>query len=263
MIAVTRCGAGPPLVIVHGAVAGSFAWGMVAPLLTSRFSVFILDRRGHGGSSNTAPYAVEREVEDIIAVLERIGEPAYLLGHSSGAILSLMVAEREQPLRRLILYEPPLWVGGIRPRPPIDLPERLDALLAAGDRDTALRTFLREGPGTPDAEIDRMRAHNGTGHEWSMMTARAHTLPHDARITTGYTLDPSRLRAVRTPTLLLLGSESPPWVQTDIGTLAATLPCSRIALLPGQDHLANIIAPDLLVREICRFLDVSGAVQGI
>src|SRR5262245_40440162 len=94
MIAVTRCGVGPPLVIVHGAVAGSFAWGMVAPLLTSRFSVFILDRRGHGESGNTAPYAVEREVEDIIAVLEHIGEPAYLLGHSSGAILSLMVAER-------------------------------------------------------------------------------------------------------------------------------------------------------------------------
>jgi pimeloyl-ACP methyl ester carboxylesterase len=254
MIAVARSGTGPPLVIVHGAVMGSIAWGMVASLLAPHCTVHALDRRGYGESGDTPPYAVEREIEDIVAVLGSIGEPAALLGHSSGAILALMVAERGQPLRRLMLYEPPLFIGGCRPRPVQDLPDRLEAFLAAGDRDAVLRTFLREGPAIPEPEIDRMQAGDGWDGGWAMLTAQAPALPHDARIATMYTLEPSRLRAIRTPTLLLLGSESPPWVQTDIGTLAATLPHSQIAILPGQEHLANVTAPDLLAREVVSFV---------
>ncbi len=252
-IAVTCSGTGPPLVIVHGAVMGSIAWHAVASLLASQFTVYALDRRGYGESGDTAPYTVAREIEDIIAVLDSIGEPASLLGHSSGAILALMVAERGQPLRRLMLYEPPLFIGGCRPRPAADLPDRLEALVAAGDRDAVLRTFLREGPAVPEAEIDRMQAGDGANDGWAMMASQARVLPHDARIATTYTLEPWRVRAIKTPTLLLLGGESLPWVQTDIGVLAATLPQSQIAILPGQDHLANVTAPDLLAREITQF----------
>ncbi len=252
-ITFNQSGFGPPLLIVHGATMGSVVWSGVAGLLAPHFTVYALDRRGFGESGDTAPYAVEREVEDIIAVLERIGEPTNLLGHSSGAILSLLVAERGQPLERLLLYEPPLFLGGQRPRPPRDLPERLDALLASGDRDAVLRTFLREGPGILDTIIDLMQGNDGTDEGWAVMAAQAHTAPHDARIAGTYTRDAARLRKITTPTLLLLGGASQPWVQADVETLAATLPNNRIAILPGQEHLANVTAPALLAREIMHF----------
>lgn len=254
-IAVTRSGVGPPVVIVHGAVMGSIAWGMVASLLAPHFSVYAIDRRGYGESGDTTPYAVEREMEDIVAVLDSIGEPAALHGHSSGAILSLMVAERGQSLRRLMLYEPPLFTGGHRPRPPMDLPERLDALLAAGDRKMTLATFLHEAVGAPDAEIEQMLQHDTADQSSKMMIANAHAVPHDARIATTYTPDAARLRSIQTPTLLLLGSASPRWVHADTELLAASLPDNRVVTMPGQDHIANVTAPDLLAHAITHFLE--------
>ncbi|MGZ8585348.1 MAG: alpha/beta fold hydrolase, partial [Actinomycetota bacterium] len=158
-IAVERCGDGPALVVVPGALSDFTAWMACAPLLANGRSVQVIDRRGRGGSGDAASYEPDREIDDVLAVLAAAGGPADLLGHSSGAILALQATERTPgELRRLVLYEPPVFLEE-DDRIPTDLPERLDALLASGDEDAALETFLREGPRSPDAEIRGSRRH--------------------------------------------------------------------------------------------------------
>ena len=133
-----RYGEGRPLVIVSGALFASELWRKVIPLISAQRSVVIVDRRGRGKSGNASTYAPEREVEDLLAVLEAVAAPVDLLGHSSGAILALQVAQRTPAqLERLIVYEPPVFFAAAD-RIAQDLPERLEALLDAGQPDAAV-----------------------------------------------------------------------------------------------------------------------------
>jgi pimeloyl-ACP methyl ester carboxylesterase len=249
-IAVERLGEGPPLVVVPGALSDHTAWMACAPLLASRRSAHVIDRRGRGASGDGPSTDPEREVEDVLAVLGAVGGPADLLGHSSGAILALRSAERAPgALRRLVLYEPPVFLDQ-EDQVPADLPERLDALLAAGEEDSALQMFMREGPRSPEAEIEVLRRHRA----WARMLAMAHTAPDDTRIQQGFDLDLRRLAAVRTPTLLLIGSESPARMRKASEAIANALPDVRIEEIPGQAHLAQLLAPDVLADAVDRFL---------
>ncbi len=244
-------GNGPPLVIVPGALSDATAWMACAPLLAAGRSVHVIERRGKGASGDGPVYDAEREIEDVLAVLVAVGGPADLLGHSSGAIISLDVAERTPPeLRRLVLYEPPVFLDR-EDRIPTDLPERLDALLAAGDEDTALETFLREGPRNTNAEIANLRGHHAA---WPRMLAMVHTVSYDARVQRGFDLNLDRLAAVRAPTLMLVGSESPPRARAGSFAIARVLPDVRIEELPGQAHLAQLLGPEVLADAVDRFL---------
>ena len=247
-IAFQRSGSGPPLVLAHAAIVDHRSWARVAPLLARHFTVYALDRRGRGASGAAPLYAVEREVDDLCAVLDAAGAPAYLLGHSSGAILALEAALRRPGLRGLVLYEPPLIGAG--QRPPAGLAERLEGLVAAGEHEAALRAFLREGPGLTEVEIDRMAA----GPNWAASVALAHTTPYDARIVDGYMPDRRRLRVFQPPALLLVGEASPGRMQAGAEALAAALPRGRIALLAGQKHFAIYTAPELFAQAVVSFL---------
>jgi pimeloyl-ACP methyl ester carboxylesterase len=141
-IACERTGAGPPLVLVHGTTGTMRRWAPVLPLLESRFTVYAIDRRGRGASGDTAPYAMEREFEDVAAVVDDIGEPCHLLGHSFGAICALEAACRTPNLRKLVLYEPPIPTPGHDAFEPAAL-ERLQHLLDAGDPEGVLTVFFR------------------------------------------------------------------------------------------------------------------------
>src|ERR1700722_893960 len=132
-IAYWREGSGPPLLLVHGGVCDHLAWRFVGPFLARKFTVYTCDRRGRGESGDTPPYAVERELDDIDALLQMIRDPAHLLGHSAGGILALLAAERTDSLLSLILYEPAFVVDGARQRPGPDVLEKMRSLLAAGD----------------------------------------------------------------------------------------------------------------------------------
>jgi pimeloyl-ACP methyl ester carboxylesterase len=251
-IAVERIGVGdgPPLVVVPGALSDVASWSACAPLLADGRGVYVVDRRGRGASGDAPAYAVEREIEDVLAVLDGLARPTDLLGHSSGAILALGAAERTPAhLRRLVLYEPPVFIDEDDRIPP-DLPERLDALLAEDDEDRALETFLLEGPRTPDPEIEWLRAHQG----WPRMLAMVHTVPYDARISQGFGPDLGRLASVRTPTLMLVGSLSPPRMRKGSEAIAASLPDVLVEELEGQAHLAQVLAPDALAAAVLRFL---------
>src|ERR671915_2340148 len=144
-IACWRSGEGPPLVLVHGAAANHGRWSPVLPALEERFTVYAIDRRGRGGSGDGDGYTMEREAEDIASVVDSIGEPVNLLGHSYGALLALEATLLTQNIRKLVLYDPGIEAG--EEIYPSEVIERLEALLEAGDRGEGVATTKRDVAG--------------------------------------------------------------------------------------------------------------------
>ena len=249
VLACWRQGQGAPLLLVHGGLCDHLAWYFVIPHLAQQFTVWTYDRRGHGESGNTLPHSVEREIEDIEALLGAIGEPAHLLGHSAGAILALGVAERSEHLRSLILYEPPFIIDGARNRPAPELLAEMERLLAAADPDGALRIAMRETVAMTDAEIDALQRSQG----WENLRGAATAIPYDWRIW-DERFDPEPLRTIGTRTLVMMGSTSPAWIRASTQAVAAALPRAELVTLAGQGHSAMFTAPELFVREVTNFI---------
>jgi pimeloyl-ACP methyl ester carboxylesterase len=247
-IAVDEVGVGRPIVIVHGATVDRAVWAKVATLLADRFRVFTFDRRGRGDSEDAVEYEPAREAEDLIAVVRPIDGPVVLFGHSSGGIITLQAVEQLSSVDRLVLYEPPVFIGSARR--PSDLAARLMTLLRTGDRDGVARTFLREGFGWPNAQVDQVAG----SPRWPALLGLAHTMPYDMQVQSEYVFDSGRLAAIRIPTLFLLGSDSPPEMRSGTEALAAAIRESEIRELPGQGHIAHVTAPGLLADEVTRFL---------
>jgi len=247
-IACHRSGIGPPLVLVHGTSSTGARWTPLLPALTSRFAVYAMDRRGRGASGDTEPYAIEREYEDVAAVVDRIDEPVNLLGHSYGALCCLEAALRMSNVRKLVLYEPPFPTGPALYEP--GSRERLEELLAAGDREGVIVTFMREIVRMPEEEVDLIRASAG----WEARLAAAHTVPREFA-DGDYVFDPERFRDLRVPTMLLMGGESPEFLRRPTQLLQRTLPDARLVVLEGQQHIAMNTAPDLFLRELIGYLD--------
>jgi pimeloyl-ACP methyl ester carboxylesterase len=247
-IAYARRGSGPPLVLVHGTTADHTRWARLLPELERRFTVYAMDRRGRGGSGDAAEYAIEREFEDVAAVIDAIGAPVFLFGHSYGAICSLEASLLTDKVRRLVLYEPPLPVGG--PAYPPGTPERIQALVDAGDLEAALEVFFREVVRMPDREFAVYRALP----TWNARVALAPTIPRELTIERGYRFRPERFATLSVPTLLLLGGDSPPLFRQAIDAVGAALPTGRIAVMAGQQHVAMDTAPELFLKELTGFL---------
>jgi len=247
-IAFWREGSGPPLLMVHGGVCDHLAWYFVVPLLARNFTVYTFDRRGRGGSSDAQPATVDREVDDIATLLQSIGEPAHLLGHSAGGILALKAAMREYNLLSLMLYEPAFVVEGARERPTPEILQKMRALLAAGNRAEVVRVAIRESVGLSESEIAEMEASQG----WDHLCGVAHAIPNDWLLWEER-FDAQSVKAVRTPTLLLEGSESPNWLRHAAQTVADALPNARLVELAGQAHSAMITAPELFAQAVTTF----------
>jgi len=248
----SRChGAGRALVIVSGALFASELWLRVVPLIGKQRRAVVVDRRGRGQSGNQLPYSATREIEDLLAVLEGVDGPVDLLGHSSGAILALQVAQHcPANLERLIAYEPPVFFDAAD-RIAADLPERLEALVAAGQPEAAVETFLREGPRVPEAELPGRKA----GPAWAPMVQElGHTVPYDAHVQRSYSAAPSELARIRIRTLMLLGGASPPRMRSGTETIAARLPNASLKELAGQQHMAMLSAPALFADAVNEFL---------
>jgi pimeloyl-ACP methyl ester carboxylesterase len=249
-LAYYRSGAGPPLILIHGSgAANAVAWTAVLPTLEAHFSVYAVDRRGHGESGDGSTYAVEREFEDVAAIVDSTGEPACLLGHSFGALCALEAALLTQNLRKLLLYEPGIPLPGV-PLYPEGVIDRLQALLDAGDREGALITLYREVVMIPPHEIEQLRS----SPAWPARVAAAHTLLREARAEERYTFDAQWFKELHTPTLLLLGGDSPQFLKQATESVATALPNSRIAVMPGQQHTAMYTAPELFLHEVLTFL---------
>jgi pimeloyl-ACP methyl ester carboxylesterase len=246
-LALWREGSGPPLVAVHGTTADHTRWLRVAPRLASRFTVYLMDRRGRGRSGDAASYSLRHEAEDIRAVVRHAGKGVTLVGHSYGGLCSMEAALDLPELHRLILYEPPLPVGsGMVPQA---VRVELERLVESGDREGALLYFYREVVGAPEAELESLKAQP----IWTARIAAAHTIAREANEEERYGLDLGRLGALRVPTLLLLGGESPATFVEATALLHDAIPNSRVHELEGQRHIAMDTAPEQFVDAIISF----------
>ena len=248
MIGFRRSGTGPGLLFVHGITADHMSWSKISPRFEEYFTVYAMDRRGRGGSGDSPDYNFMREVEDIVALLESIGEPVNLFGHSLGGLLCLEAALLSDKIGRLMLYEP--HVPNIGPPTPADLPYQIQALIDQGKLEAAMLLFLREAAGMQDEEIQVYRELP----LWQARLPLAPTIPREMQVDRTFSFDASKYAKLWVPTLLLLGGESPPFSQQAVQIVATALPNSRVVILPGQQHMAHHTNPDLFFEEVLRFL---------
>lgn len=247
-LSCTVDGKGSPLVLIHGAGNRSARWKPVIPLLEQDYSLYELDRRGRGDSGDAPEYALEREFEDAVSVVDAIGGPVDVLGHSLGGICALEAALRTKNIRKLILYEPPIPIDA--PLTPPGVLDRLDSLLDAGDREGVLTTVMLEVIRMPDREVEFLR----NSPAWNDRLAVSHTLPRELRAVDAYRFDATRFRSLSVPTLLMLGEKSSHVFKSAIEVLASTVPHTRTVILAGQQHIAIDTAPKLFAQEVATFL---------
>jgi pimeloyl-ACP methyl ester carboxylesterase len=244
-IAWWSSGTGPDLLLVHGTTADHTRWEPMLPLLEPHVTVQAMDRRGRGGSGDAPDFALEREVEDVVAVVEAIGRRVDVFGHSQGALYVLEALLRTSAIRRAVLYEPAFEYGA-----PPDLRRRLADLVAAGRREEAVTTFLTDMAGLTPEQIERSRALPA----WASRVAAAHTIVREEEVSAAYRFDATRFAGCDVPVLLLDGTESPPELREATARAARALPNSRVVPLVGHGHVAMLADPGLVVRETLAFL---------
>lgn len=248
-IAYEKTGQGPAVVFIDGALNYS-AMRLAAPiakLMAKRFSVFLYDRRGRGGSGDTLPWSLDREIEDLEAVIDAAGGTACVFGLSSGALLALEATKRlGAKVAKLALYEAPMIVDDSRK--PLGQPalEEVKQLIAAGRRDDTVKFFMRAVE-TPGIMIVLMRLMPA----WKSVRKIAHTIVYDLELATPYQagrpLPANHWSSAAMPTWVGVGSKSHGWMTNAQKALAAILPNASLHVLPGQTHIvqAAAIEPEL------------------
>ena len=246
-ISYERQGEGPALILVDGALSVFSSGGKaeLAKLLAPRLTVYGYDRRGRGGSGDTLPYAVDREIEDIEALIDLAGGSAFLYGHSSGGTLAMHAAVRlGSKVSKIAIYEPPhnddpdaqeAWSQYLR---------RLRELLADGRRGDAVALFM-QFVGTPAGQVEAMRQ----APFWPGMEAVAPTLAYDhAEIMGERCAAPTGLAArVSVPALVMSGDAGLPFMPATARALCQAMPQGQLRILEGQTHDVNpaVLAPVL------------------
>lgn len=237
-----RMGSGPPVVLVCGGSVDRMSNAGLAQVLAPDFEVLNYDRRGRGDSTDTLPYAIEREIEDIEAMLEAAGGSAFLYGSSSGAVLALDAAAAGLPATKLALWEPPFIVDPAQ-RPVANHVEEYEKRLNAGKPGDAVEYFMANVVGMPAEFVAQAR----TQPWWGATEKIAHTLPYDGRIMRDYSLPEDRAPQVKVPTAVLAGASSFPFLMETAHALADMLPDGREIILEGQEHNVSpeVIGPAL------------------
>lgn len=241
-IAFDRTGEGSPVILVSGGSTDRSSNAELAALLATDFTVLNYDRRGRGPSGDTPPYAVQREVEDIDAVIAAAGGSAHLYGTSSGAALALEAAANGLPITKLALWEPPFIIDEAS-RPPADQVEQYDRMIAEDRRGDAVEYFMVRVVGMPAEFVAGARS----APWWSATEALAHTLAYDATVMGDYSIPIERAAAVTAPTLVVAGGADFPFMRETAQALAEALPNGQLRLLDGQGHDVDrtVLAPVL------------------
>ncbi len=263
LIAYDREGSGPALILVTGAIARRTDATSLARKLAPSFRVYAYDRRGRGDSGDAAqessaqesrpPYSVEREIEDIGALINQAGGSAFVFGHSSGAVLSMQAAASYKDIRKLAVYEPPFIVDDSRQPVTKETVERLAELLSTNRRSDMLAFWMTDVVGVPGEIVDQMRQQPS----WAGMQQTAHTLLYDIAIMkdgeTGQPLPPdliARLASIHVPTLVMAGGASPQWMRNGTQAAAQAIPGAKYRVLEGQTHG---VADEVLVPVLVEF----------
>jgi pimeloyl-ACP methyl ester carboxylesterase len=235
-IAFDQTGQGPPIVLVVGAFNDRATGAPLAQALETHFTVLNYDRRGRGASDDTAPYAIEREIEDLDALIAQAGGSAGVFGYSSGAILALRAAAHSLAITKLALYDPPPTGGQAA-----QLAPKLAELIAAGRRGDAVELFQIDAVGIPAAVVAQLRH----APFRPALEQIAHTLVYDSTIMGP--LPTEVIASVRVPTLVIAGEVSPEAIRQTARSLMGALPDGRLRSLEGQSHDIDpmVVAPVL------------------
>ena len=243
-IAFDKQGDGPAVIFVDGAMSTRSGKVDLAKLLARSFTVYTYDRRGRGDSGDTQPYAVEREIEDIDAMIDEAGGSAYLYGHSSGGCLALdATIALGDKIRKLAMYEAPYNDDPANQKRWAEYLKNLSEALTADRRGDAVALFMAV-VGTPAAQIEGMRH----APFWAGMEALAPTLAYDhAGVMGDGTIPTERAARVHVPTLVMSGTSGLPFMLETANKLSKVIPGARLSVLDGQAHdvHAEALAPVL------------------
>jgi pimeloyl-ACP methyl ester carboxylesterase len=247
-LGVRVSGRGRPLVLVHGIAGNAERW-VSSEALAEHFTLFALDRRGRGQSGDGAPYRLEREGEDVAAVLERAGSEALLFGHSFGGLVALLAAELV-PVERLLVYEP---YAPAEPAPSPSVVTQSYIAMLGGNPEALLDRFFREIVQMPPDDLERVRR----TPSWTARVAAAPTIPREMAAVECHRLVLDRLVARKTRVRFLLGERSPPFLREATRRIHGQIPGSDVVPLPGQGHVAMDTAPSLFEQEVRAFSDLA------
>jgi pimeloyl-ACP methyl ester carboxylesterase len=253
-IAYEKAGSGPAVILVDGVFGSRAAFGMnkLIPLLSEHFTAISYDRRGRNESNDMLPKdaspetRVQREVEDIEAVLSEAGGSAYMYGESSGAVLASYAAGSLKGIKKLALYEPPLAsFGGTVP--PAGYLDELQKLVAADKKNDAAKYFLSKVMGAPGFAVFIMQFMPF----WKDMKVVGHTVIYDGAVMGDFTISPAlgkALAAIKAPTLVMHGGKSFGWMGPAADAVAKHISGSTRRTLEGQTHEVTVeaITPPLI-----------------
>ena len=246
-IAFEMVGSGPAIVMVTGAItfrAIDPSAASLANLLAKDFTVINYDRRGRGESGDTPPYTVEREIQDLEALIDEVGGSAFVNGISSGGALTLWAAGNLGPdkIKKVVVYEPPFAVGD-HPGLPKDFVEKINMAVAENRRGDALELFMTVAVGMPAEAVKPMHQEPTLG----ALESIAHTIAYDGTIIGDSSLPIERLTKVTVPALVMAGGASPNWLLKAAEATAKALPQSEYRTLKDQTHNIDVkvLAPEL------------------
>lgn len=239
-ITYDRSGAGPAVIVVGGALMNRLSPQQTVQLLIERFTVYTYDRRGRGDSEDTQPYAPEREIEDLLAVVEHAGGAVRVFGMSSGSFIALQAAARESGISKVAVYEPP-YLTGAGPLTSEEYRVRLEEMVEEGHPDEAVELFLRQVSGGWFDESLKKKPW------WSGMVALGPSLRYDAALTGDGSVPTDLLRGIAVPVLVLYGGASDAWAGAAAEAVASGVPNGTVRRLDDQTHQVDeaVLAPAL------------------
>jgi len=249
VLAVSDGGTGPALVVVGGAFDhhGTPTVERLTSTLRDRYRVVTYDRRGRGASSDTDPWAIEREVEDLAAVVDTIDGPATALGMCVGAGVVLHGLAGGVPLGGAVLYEPPYRATVDPHADDVVFADVLDEYVGAGRRAQAVRAYLAHVLGVPMGQITALRL---KGALWRSLVTDADVLSRDVRVLNGLAIPERVAAAVGVPLLVAAGGDGLEWMRQAARAVVEAVPGSEYTELPGQGHVPD---PEVLGRVLDRF----------
>jgi pimeloyl-ACP methyl ester carboxylesterase len=243
-IAYDKVGHGPIVILVLGALNSRKSGAKLASLLASRFTVISYDRRGRGDSTDTTPYSPQREVEDVAALIDAVGEPVCLYGHSSGAAISLEAAVKlGKQVSKLAIYEAPYALDAPARKAAQDYDRRLENLLASKRNGDAVALFIK-AVGVSDRQIQAIKKMP----MWRGLISMAPTLVYESAVLgKGHSLPTALLAGITTPTLVMHGGAGAPSMRDAAKALSQALPNAQLRTLAGQTHgvRPKVLAPVL------------------
>lgn len=238
-IAYKQTGNGPPLVLIHGGGGSQSLWNSIQPHLASDATVVVPERRGHGDSGDAEDYSLEREVDDMCAVINSIDGDPVVFGHSFGGLCALEAAQKA-PVDRLILYEPALLTG--EHRHDANLADKMEELIDAGEQRQAIKLYLREA-----ANIDNVK-----DQPLESFIDLADVIIRQNRAIEQYHLNDNL--DISVPTLLLMSETGPEHLRDGVRTLHETLSNSQLIELDNLSHIGVLSNPERVASEIRSFM---------